>query len=488
MGKYDVYEDIAKRTDGDIYLGAVGPVRTGKSTFIRRFTELFLMPNISGKSKKKIATDELPQSADGKTITTTEPKFIPSESVEINLKERVKARVRLIDCVGYIVDGALGSEEDGSPRLVKTPWSEEPIPFSEAAELGTEKVISEHSTVGVVITTDGSISTIPRENYVPAEERAINKLKEIGKPFAIILNAVEPESEKNKKLSAELSEKYGVSVVRMNVLTDGEEKFAEVMASVLSEFPLKKIDINLPEWLGAMPPDSKVVGEIIEKIKDAAAGAMKMKDCSYLEEAAAKVDKIIPSSTTVLAGEGRAVINLEAESSLFYEVLSDACGEEIDGEYKLMRYVQEVSSNKQKYEKVGEAVAEAEETGYGIVTPALSEISIKEPLVVKKGTGYEVRILAETNSMHLIKVGVKATISPLSGTKKQCEEFVGYLKAQSENGVENTNIFGKPVNSIVGDEMALKTGAMPEDTKKKVRRSISKMVNDGKYRIIYFTY
>ena len=487
MGKYDVYEDIAKRTDGDIYLGAVGPVRTGKSTFIRRFTELFLVPNISGKSKKKIATDELPQSADGKTITTTEPKFIPSESVEINLKG-VRARVRLIDCVGYVVDGALGSEENGTPRLVKTPWSENDLPFSEAAETGTEKVISEHSTVGVVITTDGSISGIPRENYVSAEEKAINKLKGIGKPFTIVLNAVEPESEANKKLSEELEEKYGVSVVRMNVLKDGEEKFSEVMESVLSEFPLKTIDITLPEWLGAMPPDNKVVSEIISVMKEAAESAVKMKDCSNLEKSAVKVDKIIPSSTTVLAGEGNVSIELGADSSLFYEVISDACGEEITGDYKLMRYVMDVAANKRKFEKVSTAVGEAEETGYGIVIPDETEITVKEPEIYKKGTGYGVRISAETESMHVVKVGVRAVVNPLSGSKKQCEEFVEYLKAQAESGVENTNIFGRPISKVVGDEMSLKTGAMPEETRKKVRRTISKMVNDGKYRVIYVVY
>ena len=489
MEKYDVYEDIAKRTDGDIYVGAVGPVRTGKSTFIRRFTELFLVPNIAGKTKRKIATDELPQSADGKTITTTEPKFIPSESVKITLGGKTQARMRLIDCVGYMVQGALGGEEDGSERLVKTPWNNDPIPFSEAAEIGTEKVIAEHSTVGIVITTDGSFSGIDRAAYAEAEEKTVLKLKEIGKPFAIVLNAVDPTSAENIKLKNELSEKYGVSVISMNVLSDGEDKFTSVMESVLSEFPLKCIDVELPEWLAAMPSDDRVVGEIISAVKEASGKAHKMKDCHFFEEAALTVDKIIPSGITVSAGDGKAKLTLLADSTLFYDVLSETCGEKIDGEYALMSYVRDVAANRRRFEKVGDAVVQAETSGYGIVTPDFSEITVGEPEIVRKGTGYGVKINAEAESIHLVKVGVKTGIEPLSGTKKQCEEFVRYLKEQSETGGSgNTSIFGRPVNQLVGDEMAVKVSAMPEETKNKVRRSVSKMVNGGKYKVIYIVY
>lgn len=488
MEKYDVYEDIAKRTDGDIYIGAVGPVRTGKSTFIRRFTELFLMPNISADNKKKIAKDELPQSADGKTITTTEPKFIPGESVEVNLGGKVRARVRLIDCVGYVVKGAIGSEEDGSPRLVKTPWNDSPIPFADAAEIGTEKVIAEHSTVGVVVTTDGSISSLPRANYVAAEEKAVAKLKEIGKPFALVLNAVEPNSDKNIKLAAELADKYGVSVVRMNVLSDGEEKFAEVFEKILAEFPLRRVDVTIPEWLAAMPSDSKVVGAIIAAVKGVGDVGLKMRDCKLFEDAAVSVDKIMPAETTVFAGEGRAQIVLSADDSLFYEAISDACGEEISGEYELMRYVVSLSKSKKQFDSVGAAVKQAEESGYGIVIPSAENITVGEPEIFRKGTGYGVRISAETESMHVVKVGLKTSVNPISGSKKQCEEFVEYLKAQAADGIENTNIFGRPVSGIVGDEITVKSAAMPDETKKKLRRSISKMVNDGKYKMFYVIY
>ena len=489
MEKYDVYEDIAKRTDGDIYVGAVGPVRSGKSTFIRRFTETFLVPNIVGKTKRKIATDELPQSADGKTITTTEPKFVPSESVNITLGGNVKARMRLIDCVGFMVDGALGNEENGAVRLVKTPWSDNPIPFNEAAEIGTEKVISEHSTVGVVITTDGSISGIARENYVPAEERAVNKLKELGKPFALVLNSTEPESEANKKLAAALSEKYGVSVVRMNVLTDGEDKFAEVMKSILSEFPLKSVDVDLPDWLKAMPIESRVVSDIIGEIKNVAARAVKMKDGYMFEDAVINVDKIIPKKTTVYAGEGRVKIELGAERELFYETLSEVCGENIDGDYKLMSFMKDLSSSKAQFDKVGAAVIEAESDGYGVVMPTMQDINVSAPEIVRHGAGYSVKITAESECLHLVKVGVKTAITPLSGTKKQCEDFVRYINEQMETGgMENTNVFGRPLDMLVQDEINLKVGALPEDAKNKVRRSVGKMVNDGKYRVFYIVY
>ncbi len=489
MEKYDVYEDIAKRTDGDIYVGAVGPVRTGKSTFIRRFTETFLVPNIAGKTKRKIATDELPQSADGKTITTTEPKFVPSESVNITLGGKVKARMRLIDCVGFLVDGAIGHEEEGAPRLVKTPWNDNPIPFNEAAEIGTEKVITEHSTVGVVVTTDGSVAGIPRENYVKAEERTINKLKEIGKPFTIVLNADKPDSDENRALAAELSEKYGVSVVRMNVLKDGEEKFTEVMESVLAEFPLKSVDIALPDWLQAMPIDSKTISGIISEVKDAAQSAAKMKDGYVFEDKLVNVDKIIPKKTTVYAGEGRLKIEIDTEKGLFYETLSEACGENIDGDYKLMSFVRDLSASKARFDKVAEAVNEAETDGYGVVMPSIEDISVSSPEIVRKGTGYSVKIAAETECMHLIKFGVKADITPLSGTKKQCEDFLQYINGQIEaGGTENTNIFGRPIGSLIQDEINVKVGAMPNEAKGKVRRSVGRMVNDGKYRVFYIVY
>ncbi|MBR1868392.1 MAG: stage IV sporulation protein A [Clostridia bacterium] len=489
MEKYDVYKDIAKRTDGDIYVGAVGPVRTGKSTFIRRFTEIFVLPNISAKNKKKIATDELPVSGEGKTITTTEPKFIPGEGINVTFKDKTTARVRLIDCVGYIVDGSIGYEEDGSPRMVKTPWSQDPMPFNDAAEIGTEKVISEHSTIGIVVTTDGTITDIPRENYVAAEERTIEKLQAIGKPFAVVINSASPESDDCKALARRIEDKYGVKPIRMNVLSDGEDKFAAVFEAALTEFPLKTVDVEFPDWLKTMPPDSKTVGQIIEAVKLAAVKAVKMKDLEVFEEAVATVDKIIPEKTEVIAGEGKVKVLLSADKSLFYDVIGEAVGETVDGEYKLMSVVSELAEKKREYDKIEEGIKEAEKKGYGIVVPDYADAVVSEPEIVRKGTGYGVKITAETESVHVIKIGVKTTISPLSGTKRQCEEFVKYVREQAEGvGLTNVNVFGRPLGQIVADEINLRAGTMPDETRNKMTRSLSKMVNEGKYRVFYIVY
>ena len=487
MEKFDIYQDIAKRTDGDIYVGVVGPVRTGKSAFVKRFAELMIMPNISGKNKKLIATDELPQSGAGKTVTTTEPKFIPSEAVKVTLKGKTHANMRLIDCVGFMVEGALGHEENGEARMVMTPWSKDPVPFGEAAETGTDRVISEHSTIGVVVTTDGSITDIPRENYLAAEKKTIEKLKGIGKPFAIVLNSASPDGETCAETAKQMEEEYGVSVVRMNVLDAGEEKFAEVLEKVLSEFPLKRIDVNIPDWLAALPIENKVVESITETIRTASLGASKMKDCGLIEEAAATVDKIIPSGTEVYAGEGRAVVDLTAEKSLFYEVLSDTCGEMIDGEYKLISFIRDLSEAKWEYDRIKNALADAEENGYGIVLPTDKDVAVGEPVVVKQGNRYGVRIEAETESLHVVKVGVKASVNPISGTKKQCEEFVEFIK-DGDADLSEANVFGKPLGKLVLDEVNRKSGAMPVLTRNKLRKSVTRMVNGGKYRVLYFVY
>lgn len=489
MEKYDIYHDIAKRTDGDVYVGAVGPVRTGKSTFIRRFTELFLVPNIAGKNKKKIATDELPQSGDGKTITTTEPKFIPGEAVKISLRDKTTARMRLIDCVGYLVDGAIGHEENGAPRLVKTPWSDKPVSFAEAAETGTEKVISEHSTIGVVVTTDGSFTDIPRADYEPAERKAIEQLKKIGKPFTVVLNSREPGSAECRAIAEGISKEYDVPVVAMNVLLDGEEKFAEVMESALNQFPLRGIDVDLPDWLKALPPESEKITEILSCVRGAAAKMTVMRDAAALEDALAGVEKIIPGKMVLDAGEGVAKIDLSCERSLFYEALSEACGEDIKGDYELIAYVTEVAGKKAEFDGVSAAVAEARESGYGIVVPSDAQMTVGEPELVRRGAGYGVKITAEAESLHLVKVGVKAAISPLSGTKKQCEDFMEYIKLQTEtDGAAAANIFGRQLGQLVSEEMNLKVVAMPDETRAKVGKCVAKMVNDGKYRLFYFVY
>ena len=488
MQKFDIYGDLAKRTGGDIYLGVVGPVRVGKSTFVKRFAEMLIMPNISGKNKKQIALDELPQSGAGKTVTTTEPKFIPSEAVKVTLG-KAHAKMRLIDCVGFMVNGAIGSEEDGKPRLVQTPWKKEPIPFEEAGEIGTEKVIREHSTIGLVITTDGSFTGIDRKDYMPAEDKAIARLKEIGKPFAIVVNSSEPTSKKCQDLAEELRQKHGVSVVTADLLNCDESAFNSIIEGVLGEFPINSFEICLPDWLRALPAENRVVNEIISITKEASQRVEKMKDCHLLESALASIDKIIPEKTEVFAGEGRAKIKLSADKGLFYDVLSEACGETIDGEYRLMSFVRDLSKAKWEYDKIRLALSDAEAKGYGIVLPTQKDVAVGEPSLVKNGNRYGVAVTAETESLHVVKVGVKATVSPVSGTKKQCEDFIEFIHKEAENGsLSEANVFGRPLGQVVLDEVSHLAGAMPEETRDKMQRVVSKMVNDNKYRMIYLLY
>lgn len=488
MQKFDIYEDLAKRTGGDVYLGVVGPVRTGKSTFVKRFAEALLIPNLSGKNKKQVASFELPQSGTGKTVTTTEPKFIPGEAVSVTLG-RAHAKMRLIDCVGFMVNGALGKDEDGKPRLVQTPWSEQPIPFEEAAEIGTDKVIGEHSTVGVVITTDGSFSGIERRNYAEAEDRAITRLKELGKPFAVVLNSSEPDGKRCKAVADEISKKHGVSVLILDLLNCEVEQFDKVIEAILGEFPIKSFEVCIPDWMRALPPDNGVIERLIAEIKKASCGVSKMKDCRLLEEAALNVDKIIPMGVDVFAGEGRAKLSLSCDKSLFYDVLSQACGETIDGEYKLMSFVRDLSKAKWEYDKIRSALFDAEAKGYGIVMPTEKEIVLGEPEIVKNGNRYSVSVSCESESLHVVKVGVKGAVSPISGTKKQCEEFIDFISRDNEDGeLSKANVFGRPLGEVVLSEMSQKTGAMPEDTRAKLQRAVGKMVNEGKYRMVYIVF
>ena len=488
MEKYDIYSDISKRTGGDIYVGVVGPVRAGKSTFVKRFAELLITPNITGKNKRKIATDELPQSGAGKTVTTTEPKFIPSEAVKVTLGGKTTAKMRLIDCVGFMVEGAIGHEENGEPRMVQTPWQTEPLPFEKAAKLGTDKVISEHSTIGVVVTTDGSITDIPRENYEKAEELTVEKLKNIGKPFVICLNTKTPNAENTLALKKSIEEKYNVSVVSLDVLNADENDFTLVMEKALSEFPLRSVNAELPDWLCALPSENRVVGEIISAVKEASAAMVKMKDCGILEEALAKVDKIIPAGLKTDAGEGKVTVTVNAEKSLFYDVLSETCGETIDGEYKLMSFVRDLSKAKWEYDRIRSGLEDADAKGYGIVLPSEKDVEIGEPQLVKQGNRYGVKVTASTESLHVVKVGVKATVNPISGTKKQCEDFIGFISEESDGGISEAKVFGRPLGELVLDEINRKTGAMPEETRGKLKRAVTKMVNDGKYKVLYFVY
>ena len=488
MEKFDIYKDIAIRTGGDIYIGVVGPVRTGKSTFITKFTELMVMPNIVNKNKRQIALDEMPLSGSGKTITTTEPKFVPSEAVKIGLKNKTTAKVRLIDCVGYLVDGAFGDKEDDRERLVKTPWHNDPMPFERAAVIGTEKVIEEHCTIGVLVTTDGSVCDIPRENYVKAEEQVVNKLKDTGKPFVIVLNCKEPTSKANVMLADSLTDKYGVKVVPINVLESDEDEISKVLEYALMEFPLKCVDVCIPKWMQVLPSSSEIISSIIEAVKDASSVTEKMKHYDIIEGALCSVQGVKKiDKCNILAGEGKVEYTLLPEDGLFYKLISDLSGESILDEFGLMGYIKELNVAKENYKKLKKALFEVDENGYGIVVPEESDMCLKEPEVIKRGGRYGVKLKANTSCMHLIKVNLDAEVSPISGTEKQCKDFAEFIKAECEENpdkVWKTDVFGKPLSTLVSEEIVNKISCMKENTKNKMRRTVTRIVNEGKGGVI----
>ncbi len=488
MEKYDIYKDISKRTGGDIYVGVVGPVRTGKSTFITKFMETLVLPNIGNKFQKQIATDEMPQSADGKTIMTTQPKFIPANAVKVQFKNKASANVRLVDCVGYFVDGAVGHVEDDKPRLVKTPWSNEEIPFEKAAEIGTKKVIKEYSTIGIMVTTDGSICEIPRENYVSAEEKVVKELKKIKKPFVIVLNCKNPDDDKTIKLSAELEEKYGVSVLTRNVERLTADDIAEIMEKVLLEFPMQNFNVSIPKWLQVLPADSKIISTLIDKIKSSSEDIVKMRDFSNVFDIFDKDENFEEIKVSeIKLGEGVSEYSLKPKDGLYFKVLSDECGEEITDDYQLMSYIKSFSSSKKKFEKVKTALADAEQNGYGVVLPSLEEMNLEEPVLVKQGGRYGVKLKASAPSLHIMKVDVSTEVAPIVGTEKQGEDLINYLMGSFEDnpaGIWETNMFGKSLHDLVNEGLTSKLNSMPNETQGKMRKTLTRIVNENKGGII----
>lgn len=483
METFDIYKDIAERTNGDIYIGVVGPVRTGKSTFIKRFMDLLILPNISDEHARSRAKDELPQSAAGKTIMTTEPKFVPNEAVEISLDDYLSFKVRMIDSVGYLIPNVSGHLDGDSPRMVSTPWSDNKMPFKDAAELGTKKVITEHSTIGIAITTDGSITDLPRENYVEAEERIVSELKAINKPFVILLNTTKPFTGEVENLRIDLTNKYNVPVVPVNCAQLKIEDINSIMEKVLYEFPIKEIKINYPKWIETLHNDHWLKSEIIKTVRDSLEDVNKLRELKktpILFEKNEYVKKSYIDKNSL--GEGSTTIEINVEDKLFYNVLSETTGMEIDGEYQLISTIKILADSKKEYDKVKYALQEVKRKGYGIVTPAIDEMKLEEPVLVKHGSKYGVRIKATAPSIHLIRADIETEISPIVGTEQQSEDLVNYFKSEMNkepNDVWELNMFGKTMHELVKDGLQNKLYHIPEDAQMKFQESLQKIINEG---------
>lgn len=481
MAINDIYKDIASRSGGNVYVGVVGPVRSGKSTFVTKVMEKLVLPNVD-ESKKNVAIDELPQSGSGKTITTTEPKFVPAEGVSVTVGNAT-ARFRLVDCVGYGVNGALGLDEDGQPRKVKTPWNDEPMPLEEAAEYGTDKVINEHSTIGVVVTTDGSFSEIPRENYVDAERRVIEKLKKLNKPFIVVVNSAEPDSRLAVKIADEIEKNYGVKVFRTNVLTLDENEIADMLLEVLYEFPVRCVSVRLPDFLKGLPFESKIIGEIFSKLKEGGALLSNMRSVKEFEKTLSAISGVSVASTGIDTATGRADVELDGDEELFYRVVKDETGEDIDGRPALLGLLRRAFASGKKYEKISYGMEEAEAAGYGVVAPALCDVKTEKPRLVKKSGGsYCVKIRAEGESTHIINATVGVDADVVTGSKAQCEAFLSSLE-ESEDFMK-AEVFGRPIYSLVGGELNAKCSSLNDALKGKVKRIVTKAVNEGKNNLI----
>jgi len=483
MEERNIYHDIAQRTQGDIYIGVVGPVRTGKSTFIKQFMDTLVIPHIAVDAKRERAMDELPQSASGRTIMTTEPKFIPEEAVEIALPQNAKFRVRMIDCVGYIVPSSLGYIEDDQPRMVQTPWYEEQIPFNMAAEIGTRKVITEHSTIGLVVTTDGSISEIPREEYAEAEERVIQELLELNKPFIVLMNSQTPEAPATTALAKSLSEKYGVPVLPVNALQLGDWQIKQIISEVLMQFPIREVSVNLPSWIVALEPDHWLRRSLYSAVRGAAQALSAMKDANGFVDSLSTSEHVMNSALSLLnLSEGSAIVDLAVQPELFYKVLAESTGLEINDEQDLLRWLTELSRTKASYDRIKNALDEVDATGYGIVMPSLEELSLEEPELMRQGGRYGVRLKASAPSLHIMKANITTEVAPIVGSESQSEELVMYLLNEFEENpaaIWESNIFGKSLHELVNEGLHNKLYRMPNEARGKFQETIEKVINEG---------
>lgn len=478
---FDIYKDISVRTNGDIYIGIVGPVRTGKSTFIKRFMDLMVLPNMEDVHSKQRAVDEMPQSAQGKTIMTTEPKFVPKEAATIKLEDDSEVKIRLIDCVGFMVEGASGHMEEGSERMVKTPWFDYEIPFTQAAEIGTQKVIQEHSTIGIVITTEGTFTELPREGYVQAEEKTIQELKRIGKPFIVLLNTPKPYSEDTIRLSEELADKYQVTVLPVNCEQLRRDDINRILESILYEFPIARVDFFVPKWAEMLDNSHRIKESMIENAKSV------LKEFSYARDAMKA--NLLPEGEFIKRmklervdlAKGRVQIIMDIDDKYYYDNMSELTGVPIQGEYQLISMIRELSQMKQEYSKVSGAMDAVRHKGYGVVTPQLDDIEIDEPILIKHGNKFGVKIKAQSPSIHMIKANIETEIAPIIGSEEQANDLITYIKESrdKEDGIWQTNIFGKSVGELVEDGIRNKITMMDDESQVKLQETMQKIVNDS---------
>ena len=483
-GASPLYRDIAERTQGELYIGVVGPVRAGKSTFISNFMQQLVLPLVPPGPRRERIVDELPQSGSGKTIMTTQPKFVPSDgAATVQLPDHASARVRMVDSVGYLVPGALGTQEGGDARMVSTPWSQQDMPFEEAAQLGTRKVMTDHATVGVVVTTDGTVAELPREAYVPAEEQVIRELKTLGKPFAVVLNSAQPESKQAKELQAAMSEKYDAPVTLLSAKEMTAEDVQGVMRDLLSAFPLREMRFTLPEWVSALDDQHWLTQHIVSLVREAGAQIARMRDAEKAQSAFAASEYVdTPQLDQLEYGEGSARFSLPLKNGLFNQILSEQCGAEIESDGHLLRLLKELVSAKKEYDRVADALREAVDTGYGLVAPAMSDVTLYEPEVSRQAGRYGVRLRAKAPALHLIRSDIEAEVSPVLGTQEQTDEFAASLRdtyEQDPQALLQTNFFGRSLESLISEGLAGKLQRMPPDAQEKVRAALTKILNEG---------
>ena len=483
MEHRSIYEQIAGRTDGTVYIGVVGPVRTGKSTFIKRFMEQLVLPNIENVYERERATDELPQSGSGRTIMTAEPKFVPNEAARISPDGKTTLRVRLIDSVGYMIPGAVGDTEDGKPRMVTTPWAPEELPMAQAAELGTKKVMEDHSSLGVVVTTDGTVTDIPREDYIEAEGRVIRELQEIGKPFLVLLNATEPESDRVQAMARDIASRYGVTCLPVNCLTLDDNAVGMILKAILYEFPLCELDLFIPPWVEALADDHPIKSGLYQAIRENTGSLHCIREVQGAISAIGGCESVSSARiTSIQLGTGVAAAELQLPRALFYRTLSEQSGFDVKDDGDLLSLLTELSSVKAEYDKVAQAVSDARERGYGIVVPTVDELNLEEPEIMKQGGRYGVRLKASAPSLHIIRADIETTVSPIVGNEKQSEDMVNYLLQEFEGDttkIWQSNIFGRSFHEIVNEDLQAKLKHMPDDARLKLRQTLERIINEG---------